>query len=124
MGAVEEFVTQEAVAVAGVSAHGRGYGYKVWRNLLGKGVRAYAVNPKGGEIDGEPLYVSVKELPEPVGGVVTIVPPERTLQVIEDCAAVGIRRIWMQPGSESDEAVALAKSKGMDVVANQCLLLL
>ena len=54
----------------------------------------------------------------------TVVPPEKTLQVIEDCVEVGITRIWMQPGSESDEAIALAKDRGMEVVAHQCMLLL
>lgn len=124
MATVEEFTAQEALAVAGVSRHARGFGYKVWRHLQSKGIRAYAVNPKGDEVEGERLYPTVKDLPEVVGGVVTVVPPARTLQVIEDCLEAGITRIWMQPGSESEEAIALAREKGMDVVANQCLLLL
>ena len=124
MGAVEEFTAQEALAVAGVSRHARGYGHEVWRRLQSKGIRAYPVNPKGDEVEGERLYATVKDLPEAVGGVVTVVPPERTLEVIQDCVEAGITRIWMQPGSESDEAIALAREKGMDVIANQCLLLL
>ncbi len=124
MATLEDFTSQEALAVAGVSRHARGFGYKVWRHLQAMGIRAYPVNPRGDEVEGERLYPTVKDLPEVVGGVVTVVPPERTLQVIEDCVEMGITRIWMQPGSESDEAIALAEDKGMEVVARQCMLLL
>ena len=123
MSIVEEFLGQEALAVAGVSRKREGYGYKVWRYLLSKGVRAYPVNPQAGEIDGERAYASVRELPEPVGGVIAVVPPERTVAVVRDCIAAGIERIWMQPGAECDEAIRLARESGIGVIANECILM-
>ena len=54
MSVVEEFLTQEALAVAGVSRSASGYGYRVWRHLRDKGIRAYAINPGNGVVGGVP----------------------------------------------------------------------
>jgi uncharacterized protein len=119
----EDFLAQDALAVAGVSRHGRGFGYKVWKHLRSKGIRVYPINPGADTLEGESVYASVRALPEPVGGVVTVVPPERTLEVVRDCIEMGIPRVWMQPGSESDAAIALAQENGLDVIWGACLLM-
>lgn len=124
MSLADELLQQEALAVAGVSRHGRGFGYKVWRHLQSKGIRVYPLNPQTDEIEGETAYPSVKDLPEPVGGVITVVPPERTVQVVRDCIEAGVARVWMQPGSECDEAVQLAQDNGIAVSTGACMLLL
>jgi predicted CoA-binding protein len=123
MDVVEDFLSQDVLAVAGVSRSGTGYGYKVWRHLKRKGLTVYAINPNAASIDGETCYASVADLPEPVGGVVCVVPPEVTLKVVKACVEHGIPRVWMQPGSESEEAVTLAEEHGLDVIAGQCLLM-
>jgi predicted CoA-binding protein len=123
MDAAEDFLGQQVLAVAGVSRSATGYGYKVWKHLKSKGRTVYAINPNATTIDGERAYASVGDLPEPVGGVVCVVPPEVTLKVVQACIEHGVPRIWMQPGSESAEAVALAQEHGIDVIAGQCLLL-
>lgn len=123
MDAVEDFLSQQVLAVAGVSRSATGYGYKVWKHLRSKGRTVYAINPNAATIDGEPAYASVADLPEPVGGVVCVVPPEVTRKVVEACVEHGVSRVWMQPGSESEEAVAFAREHGLDVIAGQCLLM-
>ena len=123
MSIVEDFLAQEALAVAGVSRSATGYGYKVWRHLQRKGLRVYPINPNATEIEGETAYASAKALPEPVGGVITVTPPEATMQVVRDCIECGIPRVWMQPGSESPAAIQLAEENGLDVVSGQCMLM-
>ena len=124
MDLADELLAQEALAVAGVSRSGAGFGYKVWRHLQRKGIRVYALNPSAGEIEGETAYASVGDLPEPVGGVITVTPPQATEQVVRDCIVAGVTRVWMQPGSESAEAVRLATDGGMKVSTGACMLLL
>lgn len=120
---IDDFLAQEVVAVAGVSRHGRGYGHKVWQNLKARGMRVYLLHPEATTIGGERTYARATDLPEPVGGVVTVVPPERTLDVVRDCIEAGIPRVWMQPGSESGEAIALAQDHGMDVISGACIMM-
>jgi predicted CoA-binding protein len=124
MDLADELLAQQALAVAGVSRSGAGFGYKVWRHLQRKGIRVYPLNPSAGEIEGEAAYVSVGDLPEPVGGVITVTPPQATEQVVRACIAASVTRVWMQPGSESAEAVRLAREAGMQVSTGACMLLL
>jgi hypothetical protein len=43
--------------------------------------------------------------------------------IVEDCIRLGIRHIWMQQGSESDEAIRLAETSGISVVHHACILM-
>ncbi len=51
------------------------------------------------------IFVSVKiplkSLPAPVDGVLIVVPPAQTEQVVREAAEAGIHRVWMQPGADS-----------------------
>lgn len=37
-------------------------------------------------------------------------------QVMQEAAKLGIKKVWMQPGSDSKEAVKIAKDAGMSVI--------
>jgi predicted CoA-binding protein len=41
-----------------------------------------------------------------------------TEQVVEQAIARGIESVWMQPGAESDRAVARCEAAGVNVIAN------
>ena len=52
-----------------------------------------------------------------------ITPPPVTERVVEEAAAAGVEHLWMQPGAESDAAVARAEELGLSVIAGgPCLL--
>ncbi len=101
------------IAVVGVSADLQKYGHKVFRDLLAAGYQVAAVNPKGGTILNQPVYASLKDIPVVPELVITVVPPAITETVVEECHALGIPHIWMQPGSESEAAAKKAQAYGM-----------
>lgn len=52
-----------------------------------------------------------------------ITPPEITFNVVEEAAAAGYQRLWMQPGAESPEAVSRAEALGLELIhSGPCLL--
>lgn len=109
-------------ALVGVSQDREKYGNIIYRNLRSAGYRVYGVNPKLDVIEGDKCYHNLEELPEKPAVVDLVVPPEAAMKVIEDCKRLGLRRIWFQPGSESEEAIQKAESYGMEVVANACIM--
>jgi predicted CoA-binding protein len=121
--AIDDFLSQRTLAVVGVSRGGKKFGNAATRELRKKGYRVIPVHPEAQKIDGERCYPSLKELPEPVGGVLIVVPPSETEKVVEEASAAGIRRVWMQQGAESQEAVEYCKSGGMSVVHGECVLM-
>ena len=120
---VVDFLAQRRLALVGVSRGGRKFGNVVGKELRAKGYAVFAVHPEAATIDGEPCWPSLAALPEPVGGVVVVVPPEQTERVVGEAQRVGIRRVWMQPGSESADAVRFCEANGIAVVRGECILL-
>jgi len=117
---IADFVGRRRWAIVGVSQDPAKYGGRIYRTLRDAGYVVYAVNPKGGELDGAPVYHSLADLPELPEVVDLVVPPAVTEQVVQGAHALGLSRIWMQPGSESAAAIDWCREHGMQVVFGAC----
>jgi uncharacterized protein len=120
---VEQFLAQRSFGLVGVSRSGKKFGNTVLRELAKRGYRVSVVHPEVAEIDGVRCYPSVSALPDEVGGLVLVVPPEQTERIVREAAAKGVRRIWMQQGAESAAAIELCRGSGIDVVHGECILM-
>jgi predicted CoA-binding protein len=118
----EAFVVQKILAVVGVSRT-RGFGNRLFHHLKQNGYRVFPVNDQADTVEGERCFRRLDDLPDAVGGVVTVVPPAKTKGVVEDCARLGISRVWMQQGAESDAAIALCRERGITEVHGACLIM-
>jgi hypothetical protein len=106
-----------------MSRGGKKFGNTVYKELTAKGYVIFPVHPEAQTIDGVRCWQSLRSLPETVGGLVVVVPPAQTEKVVEEAMQVGIRRVWMQRGSESSKAVRYCEEKGMMVVHGECILM-
>ena len=55
-------------------------------------------------------------MPEPVDVLILSLSKEHGLRAIEEAAAAGIRRIWFQPATDSEQALALCAAKGIRAI--------
>jgi hypothetical protein len=110
------------IVVVGVSANPEKYGHRIFRDLLKSKHTVYGVNPKETVILNQQIYQSLAELPAIPDLVMTVVPPAVTEKVVDACHQLGIPRIWMQPGSESEKAIQKAEEYGIQVTAHQCFM--
>jgi predicted CoA-binding protein len=117
---IRAFTDERVWAVVGASTNPEKYGHRIFRTLRAAGYTVYGVNPRGGEIDGESLYPSLAGLPVAPAVVDIVVPPKVTELVVRECAELGLTRVWMQPGAESDEAIAFCAEHGIDAVYGAC----
>ena len=120
---IKDFMSQEALAVVGASRNPKKVGSIVYRDLKAKAYHVCAVNPHAGQIIGDPAYPDLEHLPEEVDGVVLIVPPAVTESMVRQAAQAGIRRVWMQPGAESQAAVAFCQENGISVIEGECIMM-
>jgi len=51
------------------------------------------------------------------------VSPSKAVNVIRDANTVGIKRVWLQQGSQSDEAIKLCHDYSIDCVENECIIM-
>lgn len=120
---IDDFLAQPALAVVGVSRQGKKFGNYAHRELKKRGYQVFPVHPVAETLDGDRCYPSLRQLPEPVGGVLVVVPPAQTEQVVRDAASVGIKRVWMQQGAASPEAIRFCEEHDMKVVHGECILM-
>ena len=122
VGPLELLKEAPALAVVGVSRNKEKYAYKIWQFLKQHGKKVYPVNPGVSEVDGETCYSSLLELPDGVNGVVAVVPHRVTETLPAQCRERGISVLWMQPGAESDAAIAACQKEDIKVVAGKCVM--
>jgi len=121
---IQKFLDKRNVfAVVGASRNPEKYGHQVFKDLKNAGYKVYPVNPNADEILGDKCYPSLKDLPEKPDVVDLVVPPQITERVVRECKELGIKMVWMQPGSESEDAIRFCKENGMDVVYGVCVMI-
>jgi uncharacterized protein len=120
---IEAFLAGTPHAVVGASRDRDKYGNKVLRAYLQRQRAVYPVNPSADVVEGLAAFPDLASLPQTVHGLSIVTPPRVTEQVVTQAARLGIRHIWMQPGSENDRAVELAQQAGMNVIwGGPCIL--
>jgi predicted CoA-binding protein len=106
----------KTVAVLGASANRNKYGNKAVRAFLQQGYTVYPVNPKETEIEGLPVCRTIRDVPVRPHKVSVYLPPSVLLGVLPEIAAKGCDELWLNPGTESDAALAEAERLGINVI--------
>lgn len=118
-----EHILKEAktIAVVGLSAEPAKPSYQVASYLQRAGYVIYPVNPKYDAVLGRQCYPALGDIPDAIDIVDIFRRPIYVLPVVEESIKIGAKVIWMQLGIENEEAAALARSAGLQVVINRCL---
>ena len=110
------------ICVVGVSHKEDKFGYRIFVDLVKAGFKVEGTNPTDGEVCGKKLYRTLGELPEKPDLVITIVPHQVTERIVDEAHNLGIKEIWMQPGSESELAISKAEKYGISVIHHACFM--
>jgi len=120
---IKEFMAQKRFAVVGATDNPEKYGHQVIINLKDRGYEVYPVNPRLKEVEGLKCYATLSELPEKVDVVDFVVPPKATETILKECVELGLDRIWLQPGSESENAIKFCEENNLKVVHSVCVMM-
>jgi predicted CoA-binding protein len=120
---IDEFLNKKnIIAVVGVSKDSEKYGHRVFKDLRSGGYRVYPVNPNADEVLGGKCYPSLEALPAKPDVVDVVVPPKITEEVVKTCKKLGITKVWMQPGSESETAIKFCRDNNIAVIFGKCIM--
>lgn len=126
---IDSFLAQKHIALVGASRDPKQFANSVYRRLRDGGRTVYPVNfhDDAVTIEGDPCFHSLADVPDPVDGVLVMVPAENAADVVRAAVARGIPRVWLHRGAGrgavSAEAVALCRDNGIDVVDGACPLM-
>jgi hypothetical protein len=121
---IHDFLGRKRLAVIGVSRNPTDFTRSLFQELRRRQYDVVPVNPDATEVDGLRCYAHVEEIAPPVEGALLLTNPAVTEQVVRDCAAAGIRNIWMYratgAGAVSPGALTFCEAERMSVVAGEC----
>ena len=120
---LEKFLESKNLAIVGVSRKSSKFGNVIYKELKKKGMNVYGVNPNMDAIEGDRCYKNLKELEGKIDGVINVVSPSQTKDVLVQANEIGIKNIWMQQGSESDEAIKYCQENGINEIHKECILM-
>jgi acetyl coenzyme A synthetase (ADP forming)-like protein len=130
------FFLPRSVAVVGASRDPSALGYRILEALVLNRFQGpvYPVNPKATVVGCLRAYPSVRELPEPVDLAVIVVPRDAVLEVVDDCAARGVRALviitagFAEVNAEGralqEKLVEKVRGYGMRMIGPNCMGLL
>lgn len=126
--AAAQFLTKRRIAVTGVSHNPKGHGSNlVYQRLRARGYDVFAVNPIADRVEGDPSYRDLASIPGGVEAVVIATRPEAAEATMHECAALGIRHVWMHrgpgPGSVDEQAAIYGREQGIAVIDGGCPLM-
>ncbi len=127
--AIDDFLAQRNIAFVGVSRDSRSFANDVYRKLRAGGRTMYPVNSVAFSptMEGDPCYQRLTSVPDPVDGVIVMVPARFAVNVVRDAIDRGIKRVWLHrgvgAGSVSPSAIALCEQSGVTVIDGACPLM-
>jgi len=110
------------IAVVGHSDKVYRTSYRIGNYLRRAGYAVYPVNPTISEVDGQRVYASLAEVPEPIDIVNVFRRAEFLHEVVEDAIAVKAKAIWAQLGVVGAAAARRAEEAGLQMVMDRCIM--
>jgi hypothetical protein len=120
--ALREVLSQaKTIAVVGHSNKRNRTSYQIAQFLRQVGYTIYPVNPLVKEIDGQPSYISLKELPETIDIVNVFRRSEYLSEIVDEAISIRAKTIWVQLGIWNEAAAQKALDARLNVVMDACI---
>jgi hypothetical protein len=120
---ISDFLAQKRFVVVGSFRNESKYAYRILKILKNKGYEVYPVHPTIKWVEGQRCYSSVKDVPCRVDVANLVTPPLVTERILTECKEKGIRKVWLQPGAENENAIQFCKDNNMEVIYQVCVIM-
>lgn len=112
----------KTIAVVGLSNSPLRPSHGVSAYMQAQGYRIIPVNPAIDEALGEKSYASLQDVPEKVDIVNIFRRPEFVEEIVDQAIRLKVPAVWMQEEVVNHNAAEKARSAGMFVVMDRCIL--
>ncbi|AGM41108.1 IclR family transcriptional regulator [Spiribacter salinus M19-40] len=123
----DEFVREildsvKTIALVGASANPNKPSHAVLKDLLSKGYQVLPVNPRPDvtEIAGLPVYDTLAAIDRSVDMVDVFRPANELAGLAREAVAIQARVLWGQLDIVDEQAAAIARAGGLQVVMDRC----
>ena len=118
---MKEMLSKKVWAVVGANNNPSKYGNMIYNKLKTRGYEVYPVNPIYDEVEGDKCYNDLKSVSKEIDVIEMIVSPKRGKAFLEEAEKLGIKYIWLQPGTYDDEFLQIGEEKKL-IMLKACVL--
>jgi hypothetical protein len=119
---MQEMLDKKIWAVVGATGNPSKYGYHILASLRDSGYTVYPVNPNHETIEGLKCYPSLGDCPGDLEAVNVVIPPEKSLVLADEAAALGLEYLWFQPGTYDGKVIKKTAENGLKTVYGPCIM--
>ena len=103
----EELMKQKVWAVVGANHSPHKYGNMIYNKLLRHDYQVYPVNRRYDTINDNKCYPTISDLPVKPEVINMVVAPAICENYLHEAAELGIKYIWLQPGTHDEKVMDL-----------------
>jgi predicted CoA-binding protein len=109
--------------VVGASNNQEKYGYKIFKDLVDAGYKVLPIHPNEKEILGVKVYSTLSKVKKKIDVVIFVTQPMITEKVLKEAKILGINNVWLQPGAQSNKAIAFCKKNNITCIHDACIMI-
>jgi len=121
---IDEFLSCKRIAVIGMSRTKLEYSRMLMDEYKSGGYEIIPINPAADEIAGVKCYKNIKDVKPKPERAIMLLPADKTEQAIIDCAAAGIKDVWLHShiaaGVQNTKAIYQAEANKMNLITGHC----
>jgi|SRR5215469_5481404 len=106
--------------MVGISRHPKDFSRSLFREMRRRGYDMVPVNLYAKELEGDDCFESLSRVCPKVDAVLLMTPSSEAERIVQECAELGIKRVWMyragKKGAATPKAIDFCKEHGICVV--------
>jgi len=120
---INEFYSSKTIALVGISTVKSKFGNYIYKQLVKKGYSVLPVHASLSSFQGNEVFRSVADLPEQTEAILISTRPASTKILVQEAIAKGIKKIWLQPGSDNEYTLAELNTNEVQIITGQCAIM-
>lgn len=118
---ISNFFEPKKLAIAGVSRNEKKFGNVIFKELRNKEFDVIPINPNVDEIQGVKCYRTIEDIPTDIDSLLIITPKKQTDTVLKLAIQKGIKNIWVQQMSETENTLKIAEEYNKEIIHHKCV---
>jgi uncharacterized protein len=120
---IQNFLALKTLALIGVSRDTKKFGNAIYKEFKTKNYTVFPIHSELKNIEGDICYPDLKSLPSQPEGLIVVTNKEKSLGIVKDAHASGIKNIWITQMSETKDTIEYCEKNNINVIYKQCPLM-
>lgn len=118
MDLIKKTINLKNWAVVGATTKKDRFGYKIVAKLNKNDYNVFPVNPKFEKVNGLKTYDNLTAIKTKIDVVDMVVNPKQGIKIMKEINKLGIKYVWLQPGTRSQEIRDFAAENDINLIEN------